>query len=155
MCVCAAVLLLHDYTPRAQPAFRSRGLAAFPNDKLSCGFSALVGSHHMASVSPSPKPKRAKFSRSAELTTLLRAGFDPSDVASPKSRSKTSYKSPVTLENLFAPPSDGQVVKYYNGRNHSGKPFDRLSDAERLAWRESLHDNCCLMGYLVYSQLLP
>ncbi|CAN0216399.1 unnamed protein product, partial [Hapterophycus canaliculatus] len=99
--------------------------------------------------------KRAKLSSSAGLTILLRAGFDPSDVATLSSRTKVSYKSPVTLKNVFDRPTEAQVKIFYHSRNHSGAPYDRLSDAEKLTWTESLHDNSCLMGYLVYSQLLP
>ncbi|CAM9719770.1 unnamed protein product [Ectocarpus sp. 13 AM-2016] len=99
--------------------------------------------------------KRTKLSSSAGLTTLLRAGFDPSDVATLSPRTKVTYKSPVTLKNVFDRPTESQVKIFYHSRNHSGVPFDRLSDAEKLTWTESLHDNSCLMGYLVYSQLLP
>ncbi|CAN0465548.1 unnamed protein product, partial [Ectocarpus sp. 12 AP-2014] len=120
----------------------------------------------MAPVSPTPK--RLKVSSvlkgkkrmttidksSAGLTTLLRAGFDPPDVAT-LSLTKTSYKSPVTLKNVFDRPTEGQVKIFYHARNHSGVPYDRLSDADKLAWTEALQDNSCLAGYLVYSQLLP
>jgi len=66
-----------------------------------------------------------------------------------------SFKSAVTLKTVFDRPTEDQVKIFYRARNHSGMSYDRLSDAEKMAWTESLHDNSCLMGYLVYSQLLP
>jgi len=92
---------------------------------------------------------------SAGLTTLSRAGFDPSDVATFSPRTKISFKPAVTLKNVFDRPTESQVKIFYHARNHSGVSYDRLSDAEKMVWTESLHDNSCLIGYFVYSQLLP
>ena len=111
--------------------------------------------------------KHAKISTSAGLTTLLRTGSDVVTHSHSNSNSNSnslpvsvssyriSYKSPVTLKNVFDRPHEDQVKIFYHARNFSGVPYDRLPDAEKLAWTESLHDNSCLMGYLVYSQMLP
>ncbi|CAN0271046.1 unnamed protein product [Ectocarpus sp. 6 AP-2014] len=107
----------------------------------------------------SPAPKRIKVSSISKLkkpiTTLLRPGLDPSNVATRSLSTRVSYKSPVTLKTVFDRPKEDQVKVFYHARNFSGVPYDRLSDAEKLAWTECLHDNGCLMGYLIYSQLLP
>ena len=120
----------------------------------------------MAPVSPAPKrikvpsvlkgKKRIALNKpGAGLTTLLRPGVDPSDVATHSLSTRVSYNSPVTLKTVFDRPEEDQVRIFYHARNFSGVPYDRLSDAEKLAWTECLHDNGCLMGYLIYSQLLP
>ncbi|CAM9697243.1 unnamed protein product [Ectocarpus sp. 6 AP-2014] len=98
-----------------------------------------------------PAPKREKLTG---ITSILRAGFDPTNVTASTPRTKT-YKSPVSLKNVFDRPHEDQVKDFYNARNHSGVPYHRLPEADKLAWTESLYDNSCLMGYLVYSQLLP
>lgn len=104
--------------------------------------------------------KRVKVSsiskaKKTNITSLERLGFDGNDMPPPKSSAKTSFRCPVSLETVFNAPTDAQVSQFYATRCSDGKPFDRLSNAEKLAWADSFRDNKTLMGFLVYSQLLP
>ncbi|CAM9882297.1 unnamed protein product [Pylaiella littoralis] len=66
-----------------------------------------------------------------------------------------SFRCPVTIETVFNAPTDEQVEQFYEARNIDRKPFSLLSQDEKLTWGQSLHDNKSLMGFLIYSQLLP
>ncbi|CAM9680888.1 unnamed protein product, partial [Ectocarpus sp. 12 AP-2014] len=62
---------------------------------------------------------------------------------------------PVSPQKIFLEPTDGQVRQFYDTRNFSGTPYDRLPKAEKLVWQEFLRDNLALIGFQIYSQLFP
>ncbi|CAM9122119.1 unnamed protein product [Ectocarpus sp. 12 AP-2014] len=66
-----------------------------------------------------------------------------------------NFRCPVTIETVFDAPTEEQVAEFYVSRCPDGKSFSHLSPSEKKDWGKSLHDNTTLMGFIVYSQLLP
>ncbi|CAM9812320.1 unnamed protein product, partial [Pylaiella littoralis] len=105
---------------------------------------------------PPSAPKRIKvssISKKKPITTLFKPGFIAQKNAAAYSRA--IVKCPVSLETIFETPTDAHVRQFYDARNFSGTSFDRLSDTEKMAYRESLHDNLTLIGFHVYGLLFP
>ncbi|CAB1097168.1 unnamed protein product [Ectocarpus sp. CCAP 1310/34] len=102
-----------------------------------------------------PPSKRAKRSGAERVTTLDNPAFDADDVAAAKSHAKMSFRCPVTIDSVFAPPAPDQVCTFYESRNHGSKPWGHLSEPEQREWAESCHDNKTLMGFIVYATLFP
>ena len=83
--------------------------------------------------------------------------WDEKNTARLKSPAKMSFRCPVTINTVFDAPLTSQVKVFYDSRSikTSDIKFDDLSEAEKVAWAESFHDNKILMGLIIYSQLLP
>ena len=112
---------------------------------------------NMAPITRLQDPKRIKVASISKkfVTTLYKPGFDASEVKHATGRDRTTFKSPVTIETIFETPTEAHVRQFYEARNFSGTLYDRLPQAEKLAWKESLHDNLALIGFHIYSQLFP
>ncbi|CAN0574220.1 unnamed protein product, partial [Ectocarpus sp. 12 AP-2014] len=91
----------------------------------------------MAPVSTAPK--RIKVSSISkvkkQITTLKKPNFNANEVKR-ATKETTSFKCPVSPKKIFLEPTDGQVRQFYGARNFSGTPYDRLPQAEKLAWQE-------------------
>ncbi len=106
----------------------------------------------------SPAKKRAKsiFADKEPVTTIENPDFDKNDVAEAKTVPKMTFRSPVTIENVFRPPAAHHVKFFYQCRaGENSQPFDQLLREEKVAWTESFHDNKALMGFIVYTMLFP
>ncbi|CAM9106238.1 unnamed protein product [Ectocarpus sp. 13 AM-2016] len=114
-------------------------------------------------MGPVPRtPKRIKvpsISKISKLkkpvTDLDKPGFDESEVTVPKTHARMNFRCPVTIETVFDAPTEEQVAEFYVSSCPDGKSFSHLSPSEKKDWGKSLHDNTTLMGFIVYSQLLP
>ncbi|CAN0541423.1 unnamed protein product, partial [Ectocarpus sp. 12 AP-2014] len=95
----------------------------------------------MAPVSTAPKRIRvSSISKKKPITTLEKPNFNANEVKR-ATKKNTSFKCPVSPKKIFLEPTDGQVRQFYGARNFSGTSYDRLPQAEKLVWRESLRDN--------------
>ena len=90
------------------------------------------------------------------VTTLRNRDFDQNDVAEAKTQIKMSFRCPVTIDNVFSAPAVDHVNMFYESRSsNTAKTFDQLSKADKHEWAESFTDNKTLMGYIIYTTLLP
>ena len=107
----------------------------------------------------SPAPKRIKVPSVSKarkpITSIDKTGHDKSEVDRANRAPRSTFRCPVTIEGVFSAPKETQVAQFYEARCGWSRPFGRLSHSEKMAWRESLHDNMVLMGFIVYSQLFP
>lgn len=110
-------------------------------------------------AAPSRATKRMKkMAVEPSVTSLDNPVFNANDVAESKTHTKMSFRSPVTIDNVFSAPAPKQVKMFYESRNYGTKnyrKFDTLPKTEKLAWTESYHDNKTLMGFIVYAMLFP
>ncbi|CAM9562170.1 unnamed protein product [Ectocarpus sp. 8 AP-2014] len=87
--------------------------------------------------------------------TKLRLDGSESEVTVSKTHARMGFRCPVTIETIFDAPTEAQVAQFYSSRCPDGMSFSHLSNPEKIYWTESLRDNTTLMGFIVYSQLLP
>eukprot|EP00903_Cladosiphon_okamuranus_P018123 g16678.t1 len=99
-----------------------------------------------------PKPRKAKG-----ITSLNKPRTDGSspEVAVSNTQARMGFRCPVTIDTVFDAPTEAQVAQFYSTRCPGGALFSQLSQNEKKQWEESLRDNTTLMGFIVYSQLLP
>lgn len=92
----------------------------------------------------------------ASVTSLTNSAFNEKDVAEAKTICKMSFRSPVTIDNVFSAPALDHVKMFYESRASSTHhTFEQLPKAEKVAWTESFHDNKTLMGFIIYTLLFP
>ena len=105
-----------------------------------------------ASISKAIIPKPRKV-----ITSLTKPKSDGSkpEVAVSATHARMGFRCPVTIETVFDEPTKTQVAQFYGSRCPQGGSFSHLSHPEKMYWTESLRDNMTLMGFIVYSQLLP
>ena len=97
-----------------------------------------------------PKPSKG-------ITSLTKPKSDgsKSEVTVSATHARMNFRCPVTIETVFEEPTETQVAQFYGSRCPQGEPFSHLSHPEKMYWALSLRDNFTLMGFIVYSQLLP
>ena len=111
----------------------------------------------MASATAPPRAKKRKTSVKPEesVTDLRNPAWDDQKIA--KLPSRMSFRCPVTIDTVFEAPLISDVEAFYESRNSGSAfvPYGDLSEADKVAWVDSSHDNKILMGFIVYSQLFP
>lgn len=130
------------------------------NEQLLHGTIRQHSSLTAATMGPIPKPrKRIKVSSiskaKVKVTNLSNPEFEKSTVTPSRTQHRMTFQCPVTIKTIFTSSTEAQVEQFYLTRCSQGESFDNLPTSEKLAWRESLSDNYALMGFMIYSQLLP